>query len=1323
MKKFTFILIVLLFALNTSVLALSLPFKSLFKKTAKQSEYIIIVSPTNNYKTLEDKIVIAGTVNKKVRFLFIGNDEIKFSKKRDFEAAVDLPKYGTYNLELKAYLNKNEFFTKKLNITRFRHPHAPILKLSAPVKDFSSNKGIVLFKGTVSKATRLKINGINIPIKNNQFSRKFILTKEGRVNNFSIIAYSKNGIKTKLLRNILYKPEIKKIKSPFLKIFQPLDNLKSLNKKVIIKGKTAQAKYLFVNNIPVKINRNGRFIYPAILIKENQINTFYISAVSKKGEVNTIIRNIWYKAPLKPKFTEIFPKSGTTISEQNSIIKGKVAKTAKLLINGKSVNLKKDGTFSYPIKVLTTKNYQKYILTAVSKDKIAISKTIKLLYKPKKVPKIKPELLTLFPNDGYISYQKDLKIMGSVKNTKTILVNGKKVIPNKRGLFIYPVSFKKENERKTITVKIFSKDNIGIQKRISIIYKELKIPSITIFTPEENLITNKSKLKIAGEIKNASQFFINDNKIELNKNGSFTYFINLTKNNAYTNFKLKAISKDSEISKQIKVFYKKSDKSPIISITSPKNNSITAKNKIMIKGFAQNTALLTINSQRVDLKKDGSFSVKKNLSRNNDYNFFKIKGTAPDKSTQLISLKIYKKVPNAPKIMFENPLKAKSISKSKNIQIIGKAKNTTYLKINGKSIYFSENGDFKHNLSLKKGSNKITVTATFENRSVTKNLLVEYVPAVIIPSPKIKIITPRNNHISRKNNILIKGQVLNADTLYINNQKIPLNKNGYFYKKFNLKPKAYSHFKLKAYSTTKKEKAELALKVYYKPTIKKIAKKQTKKSVTTSTKKIPRIKLMKPEPNFVTYDENITFAGSIVNAKELFINDKKIPLDSNGSFNFDFPIKDLGKNIFNLYAIGKKGTHSSLAHFVYRTAKPRKNEASTRPLSKVERSLSHLQEKENKLNEKLSQNISLELVDADIKYVLRLLAKKGSLNIVADKTLVGSLDISLSNITLKNAIDLVLNSQGISYKIVENTILVAAPTKLVTPTTLKTMIIKLNNINSSDVQKVLSEHISAQEKIQSVEQDNLLIINADYKKIDKLVAIAKRIDQEKVPQIMLEARIIETSTAVMKGLGISWPQSLGIGADMTYSTGQTTVQSNTSISALVKFLEETAQGKVLARPNIKTLNNKEASIFIGDNIPYTETTIDPTGKISESIKFVDSGIKLKVKPAINQQKGEIIIEIEPEVSFIYGWRGKNSDIPWVKTRKVQTTVSLKDGETVIIGGLFNSTDTDNSTKIPLLGEIPLLGNLFRGNKTDKSESQLIITITPKIVSDKVQTTK
>ncbi len=463
----------------------------------------------------------------------------------------------------------------------------------------------------------------------------------------------------------------------------------------------------------------------------------------------------------------------------------------------------------------------------------------------------------------------------------------------------------------------------------------------------------------------------------------------------------------------------------------------------------------------------------------------------------------------------------------------------------------------------------------------------------------------------------------------------------------------------------------------------------------------PRLSIFEPTPFGLTTKDSVFVTGKVENTTMLMINERRVVPKPDGLFSEKFALTTLGKVMFNIVAIGADGQTTAKSVQIMRKSPSIETELKARSSTS--------------LQSQLNRRVSLELTDSPIKEVLKILAKKGDLNIVADKSLTGTVTISLNDLTIINAINLILNSQGLSYQIIDNTILVAPADALKSATTLETKVIYLKNIQSDRVEAIIKDRLAQSESIQTLAQDNVVIITADPKKLQQLTELIMRLDSVKTAQVVIEAQIIETSTSALEGLGVAWPSAVGGSLSLSKTDATTTVKAATSISAIVNLLESQGKAKILARPRIKAIDGQSANIFIGDKVPYSETNEDASGKITETIKFVDSGITLKILPTINTQDQEVKIKIEPEVSSIFGWRGKNNDVPWVKTRKVDTTVSVKNNETVVIGGLFNSSDSVDQSKVPFLGDIPFIGGFFTNNKTDQNLSQLVITITPRII--------
>ncbi len=172
---------------------------------------------------------------------------------------------------------------------------------------------------------------------------------------------------------------------------------------------------------------------------------------------------------------------------------------------------------------------------------------------------------------------------------------------------------------------------------------------------------------------------------------------------------------------------------------------------------------------------------------------------------------------------------------------------------------------------------------------------------------------------------------------------------------------------------------------------------------------------------------------------------------------------------------------------------------------------------------------------------------------------------------------------------------------------------------------------------------------------------------------------------------------------------------NVAIDAVLRE----GNGKVLANPKIATLNGKEASMLIGQRIPFVVTGTIFAGDAGAQVSTVQKeevGIKLRITPLINAD-GYITTEITPEVSTSPASAAQFADLPVVSTRQATTTVRLKDGNSVIIGGLLSEEKTTNITKVPLLGQIPGLGLLFQHQTITTSKKDLIIEVTPRILPD------
>lgn len=373
--------------------------------------------------------------------------------------------------------------------------------------------------------------------------------------------------------------------------------------------------------------------------------------------------------------------------------------------------------------------------------------------------------------------------------------------------------------------------------------------------------------------------------------------------------------------------------------------------------------------------------------------------------------------------------------------------------------------------------------------------------------------------------------------------------------------------------------------------------------------------------------------------------------------------------------------------------------------------------------------IDLEFNQANLEDVLRIIAEAGGMNIVLDPMLMGKkIDLHLKKISIDEALEVLYNAYGLGSSNIGNNILFISTQEKVKRGTTRTKIVELENINVEDAKALIGNLVNA---VNLSKETNTLVIIGASDDINKAEKILKEVDIPQL-QVVLEAKVVEINDDFLKELGVDWPDSITTSIQETKrpaTLGTTATSLDTpfqiyklarnavQFDMVLKMLEQKNKAKVLSSPRITTLNNKEAQIFIGDKIPYTITTVTG-GAASTEVRFVEPGIRLKITPSIIE-KDFVVIKIEPEVSYIYSWRGTGDQYPWVKAREATAYVRVKNNQPFVLGGLLSQEDKKNLYRIPLLGGIPILGNLFTYEKKIDYNTDLIITVIPTILSEKI----
>ena len=396
--------------------------------------------------------------------------------------------------------------------------------------------------------------------------------------------------------------------------------------------------------------------------------------------------------------------------------------------------------------------------------------------------------------------------------------------------------------------------------------------------------------------------------------------------------------------------------------------------------------------------------------------------------------------------------------------------------------------------------------------------------------------------------------------------------------------------------------------------------------------------------------------------------------------------------------------------------------------------------------------VTVHAEDAHLPSILAILAKESGYNIVTDPNVnrQEKISIHLDDVPIEQAINLVVRAVGLSYEVVGNSFLIADPKKLKEEVGVTSYVIELKYASAQEIKSMLQD---ISDQIQVDISGNKLLVNASPKKIAEIQEVVKQIDIPAI-QIMLETRLIEVAADNEEQLGIDWSrlskfttilaenaldEATGgsvVPDDQTIGQRPTTMpfdplksdlndgsqimpryfsRQMTAFDVTLDMLMKANQAEVLADSRLTTLNGREASIKLVDIVPYILSSGGVGGQVQ--VQREEVGIKLEINPTVNTD-GFITVKVEPEVSTIFEFIGPDNNIPRVKSRKSSTTIRVKDGESIIIGGLLSNDRKQTLYKVPILHKIPWFGEkIFTSKNLVERKTDLIIQITPRIVVD------
>ncbi|MSM38077.1 MAG: type II secretion system protein [Geobacter sp.] len=408
----------------------------------------------------------------------------------------------------------------------------------------------------------------------------------------------------------------------------------------------------------------------------------------------------------------------------------------------------------------------------------------------------------------------------------------------------------------------------------------------------------------------------------------------------------------------------------------------------------------------------------------------------------------------------------------------------------------------------------------------------------------------------------------------------------------------------------------------------------------------------------------------------------------------------------------------------------------------------------SELNLKSTKPITLKFKDAKLKDVFNIITQLSGINFVFDDGIKDSnVSIYLENASFQQVLDVITGMQKLSKKILNETTIILYPRTPEKQKQYEDLMVQTFYLNKLDAKKAVNliRTMLQVKKIYVNEEMNALVI----RDVPEVIEVARKIiEANDVPdaEVLLEVEVIEVSKKNAESLGLVLSKyALSTNAltpggqffsdvltnSTSTSTDSTTTNTVTASNLLQVFNWRKFQGYVtvpnatfnfgktlsnaetLASPKIRVKNREKAKFNVGTRVPITTTSSPTGGGVSVNVQYVDVGVKVNAEPTI-QLNNDVNMKLSLEVSSILS-REKIGDstslttVVTIGTRNLDTVLSLKDGETSVIGGLIQDAKTNSKQKVSVLGDIPLIGALFSGKDDSNDKSELILAITPRIV--------
>lgn len=364
----------------------------------------------------------------------------------------------------------------------------------------------------------------------------------------------------------------------------------------------------------------------------------------------------------------------------------------------------------------------------------------------------------------------------------------------------------------------------------------------------------------------------------------------------------------------------------------------------------------------------------------------------------------------------------------------------------------------------------------------------------------------------------------------------------------------------------------------------------------------------------------------------------------------------------------------------------------------------------------------MEFRDARIGDVLRVLAERYEANVAVSGEIDAKATVNLRGMEFEDALDVLLEGSGFTWRREGRDGDVVRVLSADTPVT---EVYSLSYTTAEELARVISAQVQGV-TINAEAHSNSLIVSGPIALVREVEWLVASVDRYR-EQVSIRAEMVEVTLGYDDTRGVDLSVLFdGSDADVagtsTFSDGNetssidvVTLRGDFDITAAIAMLSEETDAHLLSSPEITTLDNQPANVHIGERVPYQRATVETqTGATLAEVEFIDVGVKLEVTPTVSGDD-LLYLAIHSEVSEVLDQSVQN--VPRIGTREADTRVLVRHGDTVVIGGLMKDNTQTIVKKVPLLGDIPVLGWLFRRDAVQKTKTEFLVFIRPRILKD------